>query len=122
MPGGHESTYDPSVIPTVLNMASNGDSIVAIAASLKVRRKTLYKWAQQFPEFGDTLEHAQELCQAWWENFGKAGCAGKIKNFQGNVWKFFMACRFKDDYTETTKQEVVNVNPPTINVNLKKES
>lgn len=48
-------------IYTLLDWASKEDSleIVDFAIEMKMHRRTLYKWAEQYPEIKDALDHAR---------------------------------------------------------------
>jgi hypothetical protein len=122
MPGGRPSSYDPSVNEKVLELGKQGKTLCQIACALDVMRSTLYEWAKNYPEFSDTLKKAQEYSQSFWEHVGQTGMVGKIKGFKEGTFKYYMSCRYRDDYQEKTVVEQTNVNPPTIKVCLESES
>lgn len=86
-----------------------GFSYETFAAQVGTHRDTLYEWETQHPNFSDAKKKGQALCQDWWEKMGRAGAAGKIKNFNAAVWIFSMKNRFKwHDKHEIT--ETLNIN------------
>jgi len=67
-PGGRPSKYDPAYCETVIDLMENGYSITEFAGSIRVARSTVYKWADEFPEFSDALNTGQAISALWWEN------------------------------------------------------
>jgi len=67
-PGGRPSKYDPAYCEAVIDFMENGYSITAFAGSIRVARSTVYKWADEFPEFSDALNTGQAISALWWEN------------------------------------------------------
>ena len=105
-PVGRPSKYDPSRNDELLAMMKKGASKVMIASALDIDRSTLYSWTdpnsdQYNKEFSDILARGQIHAQAFLEKKGLAKIDSK--DFNGNLYKFIMATRFKEDYTETTK-------------------
>ena len=47
--------------------------MAAIAAlDLDIAESTLWKWAEEHPEFSEAVKSAQRLALAWWEEQGRA--------------------------------------------------
>jgi len=67
-PGGRPSKYDPAYCEAVIDLMENGYSITEFAGSIRVARSTVYKWADEFPEFSDALNTGQAISALWWEN------------------------------------------------------
>ena len=65
MKEGRPTKYDPAFVDKAYEYAEGGwekcnhnhPSVIGFARSLRVARSTIYKWAQEHPEFSDTLEH-----------------------------------------------------------------
>ena len=62
---GRPTKYDPKFINLGYKYAEGGweelkhnhPSVIGFARALRVARSTIYKWADEYPEFSDTLEH-----------------------------------------------------------------
>jgi hypothetical protein len=104
MPGGRPTNYDPAFCGRVVEMAAEGCSLVEMAAEFGVVRDTLYEWAKVHPEFSDALARARTICQAWWEKVGRTGLV--TQGFNAALWNKNVSCRFRDDWTDKTQQEL----------------
>lgn len=99
MAGGRPSLYKPEYCQRVIDMGSQGFSVVEMAANLGVVRITLEtQWTKDHPEFSVALKQARELCQAWWEKKGREGM--ETPGFNAAVWSRSMAARFPKDWTD----------------------
>ena len=105
--------YDPSKNQSVIDLMSEGASIVEVAAMLDVSRSTLYEWISQYDDFSDTIKKGQELCQAWWEKQGRKNLDNR--DFNPTLWFMNVKNRFKDDWRDkqehdhTTNGEKINI-------------
>lgn len=117
-PGGRPTLYDSAYCDRVIELGREGKSLVQIAVSLGVVRQTIRNWADEHPEFLAALTRAREESQAWWEDQGQAGLAAQ--GFNASLWGKNVSCRFPDDWTDKSKQEVSGPNggpiPTTIQV------
>lgn len=106
MPAGRPTDYRPEFCERVIELGRLGYSHAQIAAhaDIDVARKTLYEWADKYPEFSDAITRARDLAQAWFENKGQDGL--EKPGFNASLWNKQVTCRFRDDYTETSKQEI----------------
>lgn len=114
---GRPTAYDPAFCARVIELGATGASKVELAVELGVVRNTLDNWAAEHPEFLSALTRARELSQVWWERKGRAGLEGQ--GFNASLWAKNVSCRFPDDWTDKSKQEVTGANgaalvPPTI--------
>jgi hypothetical protein len=106
---GRPTSYRPEMCEVMMNVMSEGGSIVAVCAELDICRETFYNWIDpENPyfqrEFFDTYKRAKVMSQAWWEKQGNKGIwAGKA--FNGNVWEANMRNRFRDDWNPVNKTE-----------------
>ncbi len=57
----YESTFPKEVV----KMMSKGHSIYEVALHLGVGTRTMYNWAEQFPEFKAALEDGKDYRRAW---------------------------------------------------------
>jgi hypothetical protein len=103
-PGGRPTLYDPAYCERVIEMGKQGKSLVQIAVSLGVVRQTVRNWGDEHPEFLAALTRAREESQAWWEGMGQEGLV--MQGFNASLWGKNVSCRFPDDWTDKTKQEL----------------
>jgi hypothetical protein len=111
MPAGRPSTYDPAIIPELLEHAAQGRSLAQISARLDIPRTTMISWGEEHPEFSTALTRAKELEQAWWEDVGQSGLTAD--KFNSALWQKSVSARFRNEYTERMQQEhtgAVNIN------------
>lgn len=101
---GRPTDYKPEYCDLALSMGSEGCSVVELAVAIGVHRDTVYGWAETIPEFSDAFSRARDACQAWWERQGRVGLT--TPGFNSSLWSKNMGCRFKGDWTETSKQEI----------------
>ena len=105
MVAGRPSTYDPAFCERVIALGLEGMSEAQIARDLGVARASLWDWAKAHEEFSAALTRARDLAQAWWEDQGVAMMRQPSANSNAAIWKKSMEARFRDDYTETRKNE-----------------
>jgi hypothetical protein len=96
--------YYQAICKRVIELGEEGKSFSQISAMIDVPKKTMLRWAEKYEDFRTALTRAKELEQAWWEDKGQESLADKT--FNANLWIKCMQARFKDEYTETRKQEV----------------
>ena len=118
MPAGRPTDYDPEYCDLVIKLASQGKSKAQMAATIGTTRQTMWSWMQQYPEFLDAINHAEELCQQWWEDMGQTYLINKREGDTLNtgLWSRSMAARFPKDYTDRTKHEVTGKDEGPIQV------
>lgn len=68
MPAGRPTKYDDTFCDAIIDFMADGYSVTAFAGSIRVSRSTVYKWAEDHPEFSDALETAQAAAALWWED------------------------------------------------------
>jgi hypothetical protein len=66
-PGGRPSKYDSAYCEQVIAFLAKGHSVTAFAGSIGVARSTVFKWAEQIPEFSDALKVGQARATEFWE-------------------------------------------------------
>jgi len=95
-----EKVYTEGHCAKAIEVLSNGESLVAVAAELGVSRKTVYEWKDKHPEFKEAIEKGLALSQRYWEQMGHDGTTGSNKDFSATPWMFTMKSRFRDDYAD----------------------
>lgn len=68
MPAGRPTKYDPAYCQAAIDFMRDGYSVTAFAGHIGVARSTVFKWAEQNPEFSDSLKTAQAMAAKWWED------------------------------------------------------
>jgi hypothetical protein len=103
---GRPTDYRAEHCDTVIQLGLEGYSYTQIARSIGVAKSTLYEWKAAHPEFSDALTRARELAQAWWEDIGRTQMIAPVQGFSASLFAKQVSCRFPEDYTEKTKQEI----------------
>lgn len=67
MAGGRPSKYSPAYCNEVIECLSEGHSVTAFAGRIGVARSTVFKWADEYPEFSDALKVGQAKATSFWE-------------------------------------------------------
>jgi hypothetical protein len=90
------SKYDPDYCKELKEHMAKGGSVESFAGSIGVSKKTIYNWAEKFPEFGEAKAIGEMLSYKWWFDAGQAGLymGGKENPFNTTVWIFAMKNRF----------------------------
>ena len=97
MAGGRPTKYDPAFCEVAREFMVDGYSVTALAGHIGVARSTVFKWADEHPEFSDALKTGQASAALWWENTlrqvaitgqGNASAAiFGVKNRSSEEWK-----------------------------------
>jgi len=64
---GRPTKYDPAYCDEVVEFMKDGYSVKAFAGHIGVALSTVYKWADEHPEFSDALKAGQASAAFWWE-------------------------------------------------------
>lgn len=99
---GRPTKYRPEMCKQIEELMKDGKSITSAAYEMGLSKTTVFRWAQENPEFRDALDRARLSSQAWWEEKGHNSLDKSC--FQSNLWNFNMKNRFKTDWKD--KQEV----------------
>lgn len=96
MPAGRPSKYSSAYCNEVIECLGQGHSVTAFAGQIGVARSTVFKWAEEIPEFSDALKVGQAKAVAFWEKIlvevaksGKGNATAVIfglKNRAGDDW------------------------------------
>lgn len=91
------SKYKEEYCEESIEFLSDGYSVTALAGHFRVSVSTVYKWAEQHPDFSEALKTGQALAALWWERVlrntaltgeGNASCAiFGVKNRSRGEWK-----------------------------------
>lgn len=89
---------------TLLDMSSEGASIVELAVELGISRDTFYNISEREVVFSDTVKQCKELCEAWWLKNGRTNLNNKDFSYTG--WYMNMKNRFNWSDKQESKNEV----------------
>lgn len=114
---GGKTIYRPEFCQEAIDFMGKGYSIAALAAHLGVCRDTIYKWIENYDEFGDAIAKGRVAGQKFFENALMAKITGEdltgtinLKSSDTTALIFALKTRFHKTYGE--KQEVThNVKP-----------
>jgi len=97
MAAGRPTKYKPEYCQQAIDYMADGYSVTAFAGHIQVARSTVFKWAEDNPEFSDALKTAQAMAAMWWEdtlrNVAKTGDGNAsaaifgVKNRSNEDWK-----------------------------------
>ena len=76
----------------IIELSTEGASIVELAVLLNISRDTFYALSDREPEFFDTVKKSKELCEAWWKRKGRTELDNKDFSYTG--WYMNMKNRF----------------------------
>lgn len=103
---GRPTDYKPEFCEQLIKHCSEGLSFESFAGKILVTRKTLYNWRESHEDFLHAAEVAKEKCREYWEGKGRDGTVGELDKFNSGSWQFIMKNFFRDEWSETVKQEV----------------
>lgn len=64
---GRPSKYDPAFCAKVVEYLAKGHSLTAFAGYIGVARSSIFKWADESPEFSDAIKVGQAKAVLFWE-------------------------------------------------------
>ena len=117
MAGGRPTDYEGEYCEMLIEHMGKGFSFESFAGLLGVCRATVYNWLDLFPEFLDAKKIATEKCRMFWEQQGITGLyettefdaetgIKTTKKINPAMYIFNMKNRFKEDWSDTSKQEL----------------
>ena len=92
-PVGRPTKYTNDIPDLFLKSMQAGNSVLQFAASIGVTRSTVYKWADEIPEFSDIFEQGKEYAEAYWET--KYQMMMYMRDVNSPLVKLYFANRFK---------------------------
>lgn len=64
---GRPSSYDPAYCVEVVKFLAGGHSVTAFAGHIGTHRATVFRWAEEYPEFRDSIKAGQAKATSYWE-------------------------------------------------------
>lgn len=105
---GAPNKYDKTRNDEIIELMSEGASIVEVAGLLGVSRGTVYNWMDENhasfqPEFLDTIKIGLTKSQVWWEEKGRKNLDNT--KFNPTLWIMNMTNRFRQDWKNRNQLE-----------------
>jgi hypothetical protein len=82
--------FKPQYIKEIEEHMAKGFSAESFCAIIGTHRRTLYNWAERYPDFFHAIKRGREKSQLFWEEIGQRGAKGKIRNFNVTAYIFSM--------------------------------
>ena len=98
---GRPTKYDESMCEKVIDLMSQGKSIVQVAAEFNVSKDTIFEWEKVHEEFSDSLTLGRLKAEAFWEGHLQKLAKSKNSITNGNL-ALILKCR----YRWTEKQDI----------------
>jgi hypothetical protein len=98
--GRPKTQYHHNFCQLLEDHMAQGFSFESFGAVVRVGRRTLYEWRDQYPEFADAYEIGTELALSWWENVIRGGYIESRESDKVNmkVVTFFLRNRFPSEW------------------------
>ncbi len=114
---GRPSKYSEDMLPKVIELMSEGASLVEVSAAIGIDDETIQDWkdpkSPRYKEdFSVTINRGLRLSAAWWEGKGRRNLENK--EFQYVGWYMNMKNRFGWKDRQEVEQQSTNTN---LNVN-----
>jgi len=115
MPAGRPTKYKKKYCQMLIKHMAKGMSYETFGATIEVCKRTVYEW-EVHDEFLQAKKIGFQRCQAFWEELGIHGAAGKLKNFSAAAYIYNCKNRFRK--SETYGHDPDNEKSNTFNFNL----
>lgn len=109
---GRPTKYRPELCDRLLEMMSDGKSVMQFCSEVGISRDTFYRWTHDNDDFSDTFTRAKAKCEAYWE--AKMQQAMFDRDTNAPLMKFYLANRFGWSDKQTLDSTVVNKRPMTL--------
>lgn len=110
---GRETDYKPEFCQMLIEHMSEGLSFKSFGGIVSVCKDTLYEWVKVHKQFSDSKDIGHLKSMLFYEKVGKKGMMNEIPFFNDRIFRLNMINRFREDWTDGTKNENNN--------NVKKE-
>lgn len=115
---GRPSGYDPRFCDEVIEFLKDGYSLTAFAGHIGVARSSIFKWADEHPEFSDAIKRGQAAATLWWEKANRALATGGAGNATACV--FGLKNRAPDDWRDVKATELTGKDGGPLQVRAEK--
>ena len=117
---GRPTDFTPELGEKILSLMAEGLSLAAAAGELNIHRQRVYDWADRYPEFSDTVNHARPKREAVLERRLLRAVDGPVvtstifalKNAGQGDWRDKVETEHSGEITQKiTRIELVGVDP-----------
>ena len=102
---GRPTSYKPEYCEMLIEHMSEGYSFESFGGIIEVNEDTLYEWVKVHKEFSDSKKIGTQKSMVWWEKIGRKGMTNEIPFFNDRIWRLNMINRFRDKWSDGTKNE-----------------
>jgi hypothetical protein len=104
---GRAGLYEPEFCDAVIEFMSQGYTLSAFAAEMRVNKLTLANWGHAHPEFLDAVRIAQLACQKWWEDqLHDVALKGTHTSGRVTAIVFGLKNRAREDWSDIQRHEI----------------
>jgi orotate phosphoribosyltransferase-like protein len=108
---GRPSKYKKKYCSRVIELFSEGKSVIQIAAELDVSRDTIYEWQKAHHDFSDSIKKGMAKSEAYWEHLLQGAAAGLV-SINSAALIFLLKNRFQ--WTDRMDQNIAHSGDITI--------
>lgn len=105
MPAGRPTDYRTEYCDEVVSFMADGRHVIEFAAHINVAKSTVYKWAEEIPEFSDALKKAQTKSMAWWINLDKNKASGINSGGSDTLIIHMLKCKDREEFGDRPVEE-----------------
>ena len=98
--------YDPSFCDEAREFMAEGFSTKAFAGHIGVSLSTVYKWAEEHPEFSEAIKAAQAAGAMWWEKTLKQVASTGDGNASAAI--FGVKNRSQEEWKDKVEQDLTS--------------
>lgn len=106
-PAGRPSKYREWMDDTVVELMSEGASLVEVYAACDIDNDTLYDWCNEesprfHPSFSEAIKKGKRLSHAWWERHGRE----QVDNREFNSTLWYMNMKNRHGWRDKQETEI----------------
>ena len=102
---GRPTKYKEEYCDMLIEHMSEGYSFESFGGIIDVAEDTLYEWVKVYDKFSDSKKIGTQKSMIWWERIGRRGMTNEIPFFNDRIWRLNMINRFRDKWSDGTKNE-----------------
>jgi transposase len=105
MAGGRPSDYKIQFCEQIIEFGKEGMSKTEMCLELNICKQTMANWCEEHPEFLEAVKKAVDYSQGWWEKQGRRATFNS-EGFNSTSYIFNMKNRFKEDWSDTSNNNI----------------
>lgn len=100
--------YKDHMPAKLVELASEGRSMVQIAKEFGIDKNTIYAWKDDVtkPEFMEAYRLGNTCFEAYWEEVGQKGAKGVLAKFCYPAWDRIIRARCRDEWSDSAIQRM----------------